>query len=79
MSTEKSTSTGKGSGWRQLRLESEKGFESNFAPLRSAIKRNEFLGSILELFVTALMGIGKIGLSEQEELKDTEKDNKSEE
>lgn len=79
MSDEKPSAKGKGKGrgWRQLRIESEKGFESNFAPLRTAIKRNEFIGSIFELFVSALMGIGKIGLSVPEDSDDSKEDLKT--
>lgn len=50
------------SGWRQLRQENERSFESNFAPLRLVMRRSEFVGSVIELFVSALAGVGRIGL-----------------
>jgi len=50
------------SGWRQLKEENEHGFESNFAPLRVVMRSGELVGSIVELFVSAIAGIGRIGL-----------------
>lgn len=50
------------SGWRKLKQENERGFEANFAPLRLVMQRSELLGSMIELFVSAIAGIGRIGM-----------------
>lgn len=49
-------------GWRMLRRENERGFDGDFSPIRRAIFRSELLGSVVELFVSALVGVGKINL-----------------
>ena len=49
-------------GWRVLRERRERNFRVDFAPLRRAIRRNEFVSSVVELFVGAVVGVTKINL-----------------
>jgi len=49
-------------GWDQLRQENERSYVPNFKPLRNVIRRNEFIGSLVELFVSAIVGVGKLNL-----------------
>lgn len=51
-----------GSGWRALRAEREREFRTDFAPLRDAMRRNEFVSASVELFLSALVGVTKINL-----------------
>jgi len=58
-------------GWKQLRREDEIGFTPDFKPLRSAMQRNEFFGSVVELFFSALVGVGKLNLGAEKPQADT--------
>jgi len=62
-------------GWDILRQENEGKHTFNFKPIRSAIRRNEFLGSVVELFLSAVVGVTKINLGaadpDQKEKSDT--------
>ena len=53
-------------GWDKLRQENEGSYIPNFGPIRSAIRRNELFGSIVELFVTAVVGVSKLNLGAKE-------------
>ena len=52
----------KENGWQQLKRENEAKFKENFSPIQSFIRRNEYLGSLIELFMSALVGVGKLNL-----------------
>ena len=54
-------------GWRVLREEREREFRIDFAPLRRAIRRNEFVSATVELFLGALVGVTKLNLGADEE------------
>lgn len=56
-----------GDGWRALREEREREFRIDFAPLRRAIRRNEFLSATVELFLGALVGVTKLNLGAGED------------
>lgn len=49
-----------------LRQENEGKHKPNFNPIRGAIRRNEFLGSIVELFISAIVGVSKFNLGAKE-------------
>lgn len=53
-------------GWDKLRQENEGNFAPDFRPIRGAIRRNELLGSVVELFVSAIVGVSKLNLGAQE-------------
>lgn len=61
MSIEKTTPK-RESGWEILKKENEEKHRPDFHPIRGAIRRNEFLGSIVELFISALVGVSKFNL-----------------
>ncbi|MFK8058402.1 MAG: hypothetical protein AB8F78_19915 [Saprospiraceae bacterium] len=61
-------------GWDKLRQENEDKHTFNFKPIRSAIRRNEFVGSIVELFISAVVGVSKYNLGAQEPQKKEETD-----
>ncbi len=54
------------SGWDLLRQENEEKHKPDFNPIRGAIRRNEFLGSLVELFVSAIVGVSKFNLGAKE-------------
>lgn len=56
------------SGWDKLRQENEGSYVPNFGPLRGVIRRNEFLGSLVELFISAIVGVSKINLGAKDSL-----------
>jgi hypothetical protein len=56
----------KESGWDVLRQENEGKHKPDFNPIRGAIRRNEFLGSIVELFISAIVGVSKFNLGAKE-------------
>ena len=56
----------KESGWDVLRQENEEKHKPDFHPIRGAIRRNEFLGSIVELFISAVVGVSKFNLGAEE-------------
>jgi len=56
------------SGWDKLRQENEEKHTLNFQPIRSAIRRNEFLGSVVELFLSAIVGVSKFNLGAKEQI-----------
>ena len=56
----------KETGWDKLRQENEQNYTPDFRPIRGVIRRNEFLGSIVELFVSAVVGVSKLNLGAQE-------------
>jgi len=66
----------KETGWDKLRQENEGGYTPNFAPIRGAIRRNEFLGSVVELFISAIVGVSKLNLGAQESPKEDKVDSK---
>ncbi len=53
-------------GWDLLRREREGEFRGDFVPLREVIQRNELVGSMVELFLSALVGVTKISLNVQD-------------
>ncbi len=53
-------------GWKELRRRYEEGHKAKFVPIRDAIKRNEFIGSVIELFVSALIGVTQFNLGVQD-------------
>jgi len=53
-------------GWDLLRQENEEKHTLDFRPIRSAIRRNEFLGSVVELFLSAIVGVSKFNLGARE-------------
>jgi len=63
----------KESGWDLVRQENEEKHKLDFNPIRGAIRRNEFLGSLVELFVSAVVGVGIFNLG----AKETEPDKRS--
>ena len=70
--SKEATSPKKETGWDILRQENEEKHTPNFNPIRGAIRRNEFLGSMVELFVSAIVGVTKFNLG----AKDPETKNK---
>lgn len=52
-------------GWKVLKRQYENGFQSNFNMLRPTMHRNELFGSVVELFMSALLGVGKISFTEK--------------
>lgn len=51
-----------GAGWRALRRRRAAGFRPDLAGLRSSLRRSELVGSMVELFFSALAGVGRIQL-----------------
>ena len=54
-------------GWDKLRQENEEKHTLDFRPIRSAIRRNEFLGSVVELFLSAIVGVSKFNLGAKDQ------------
>lgn len=52
----------RGAGWRALRRERMARFRPDYQGLRSSLRRTELFGSLIELFVTALAGVGRMHL-----------------
>ena len=52
----------RGAGWRALRRRRAVAFRPDFPGLRSSLRRSELIGSVVELFFSALAGVGRIQL-----------------
>lgn len=46
-------------GWRDLEREQARAFRFDFAAIRTALRRHEFVGSVLELFAEGMAGVAR--------------------